>query len=92
MVAMMPGRDRQPWELCGACYAEGCKPMKLGKFKVTPIADPKLYDALVAQSERTAGLINMDKANAGLGRADDPKASVGDFDKKPRAARKRKAS
>ena len=88
MIAMKPGRDGKPWELCGGCFVEGTKPMKLGMFKTTPISDPKLYDALASASERTAGLINMDRARG----ADDPKSSAGDFDRKPRASRKRKAS
>lgn len=84
MFPMQPGKDGKPWELCSRCWIDGAKPTKLGMFgKAAEIADPHLYDALVSASKHTAGLINMDE-----GRADDPKSSVGDFDRKPR---KRKA-
>lgn len=87
MIAMKPGKDGEPWELCGVCWLEGRKPMKLGHFTITPIADPHLYDALVSASKRTAGLIDH-----GSDAPDDPKASVGDFDRKPRkATRSRRA-
>lgn len=61
MMPMMPGRDGKPWELCGRCWLEGRKPMKLGRFKATPISDPNLYDALASAADRTAGMINMDE-------------------------------
>jgi hypothetical protein len=95
MIAMEPGRDRVPWELCGRCWMEGRRPMQLGTFKTAQIANPQLYAALVAHSERTTGSINRDKVNDDLGRArgaDDPKQSAGDFDRKPRkATRSRRA-
>ena len=57
MVPMAPGKDGVPWELCSSCWIEGRQPMKLGRFKVTEIADDKLYDALTAHAKRTASMI-----------------------------------
>jgi hypothetical protein len=27
MVAMQPGKDQRPWQLCGRCWLDGLRPM-----------------------------------------------------------------
>lgn len=47
LVTMLPGHDNVVWFLCATCYADGCKPMRVGNFKITEVSD-ELADALCA--------------------------------------------
>lgn len=44
MVAMKPGKDGQPWELCSGCYLDGIRPMDHGIEKREHNAEPVSYE------------------------------------------------
>lgn len=47
LVTMLPGHDHTVWFLCTTCFIDGCKPVRVGNFKIDVVSD-ELADALRA--------------------------------------------
>lgn len=39
LVTMLPGHDGVVWFLCTTCYADGCKPWRVGNFKIVEVSE-----------------------------------------------------